>query len=92
MLMGLLKSSGLDIDALHRQAETMASAAVTIRDTQHLIVKQQEIMSTALLNILSRLDALEKRGHAEEVPTVDETPVEAENPLVDEHASAVGTD
>jgi hypothetical protein len=63
MFARMLQASGLDFAALQGQAETLARAAVELRDMQSLIVKQQEAHSAALLNIINRLDAIEQLGN-----------------------------
>ena len=105
MLSRMLQASGLDFNALQQQAETLARAAVELRDMQALIVAQQETHSAALTNIMNRLDAIEQLGNrllvepgakekafanAEELSALDEAPQQAEASPVDEHASAPG--
>jgi hypothetical protein len=108
MFARMLQASGLDFTALQGQAETLARAAVELRDMQAVIIKQQEAHSSALLNIINRLDAIEQIGNrllvepgakekafanAQEMAKLDETTaVEAEASPVDEHASASGQD
>lgn len=107
MLSRMLQASGLDFNALQLQAETLARAAVELRDMQALIVAQQETHSAALTNIMNRLDAIEQLGNrllvepgakekafanAEELSALDEAPLQEEASPVDEHASAPGKD
>jgi hypothetical protein len=106
MFARMLQASGLDFAALQGQAETLARAAVELRDMQSVIVKQQEAHSAALVNIINRLDAIEQLGNrllvepgakekafanAQDLSAMDEAPLQEEIAPVDEHASAPGS-
>lgn len=104
MLNRMLQSAGIDVQALHTQAETLANAAVHIAEVQNRILENQEAHSAALRNIMNRLDAMEQLGNrllvepgakevayenAQELAKMDESAaVKTEASPVDSDASA----
>jgi len=103
MLNRMLQSAGIDVQALHQQAETLANAAVRLADMQQTIIAAQEAHSQALRHILDRLETIEALGNrllvepgakdkayanAEELSAMDEAPLQTEVAPVDSDASA----